>query len=415
MLAALIIIGDEILTGRTQDLNGYWLADYLTKVGIELNKIIIVHDSEKEIHHALSSCMQSCDIVFTSGGLGPTRDDITKNVLAKFFDKELISDQESTNLITKLYEKFDRQWTPELNDYHYYPKDFKLTDNLNGFAPGLSFFQNGKALFSAPGVPREFQSMVENIFLPMIKDHFSSDDFHPTQLFAIRTKGIPEERIFKEVCPNLWDQLSSIAKVSSLPHLLGVDIVLYIEQSKFEKKSSDAKKLIEESALAQYVWQYGNLELAEYIVTLCREKNLTVGFAESCTGGLTSSKITDISGSSSIFNGAIVSYANEVKENILGVKRQTLIDHGAVSEQCALEMAIGARKALATDLAISFTGIAGPTGGSEQKPVGTVGIGWSCEKESSSEVLNFRGNRTSLKERFSRAGLFKLLELIMKH
>jgi nicotinamide-nucleotide amidase len=415
MKATLIIIGDEILSGRTRDINGFWLAGFLSKVGISLSNISVVQDDEQSIHNALEIALNSNEIVFTSGGLGPTKDDITKNVLANYFNKDIIQDNESIELVTNLYKKFDRPWTTETNDYHFYPKDFQLTDNLNGFAPGLCFFNNGKALFSAPGVPREFSSMVENIFLPLIKDSNPKDILIPIKLLPIRTRGIPEEKIFSELCPNLWNDLSKVAKVSSLPHLLGVDIVLYIEEINYEEKSKEVKEIIAKTDLPQFIWQYGELELEELIVKICREKNITIGFAESCTGGLTSSKITNVSGSSSVFLGSVISYANEVKTNLLNVKEQTLINFGAVSTECAKEMAKGAREVLKSDYAISFTGIAGPGGGTEQKPVGTVGIGWSGPNETSSEVLNFKGDRIGLKERFSRAGLFKLLDQINSH
>lgn len=415
MKATLIIIGDEILTGRTRDINGFWLASFLSKVGIELSLISVVKDDQKSIHSALEAALKNNDIIFTSGGLGPTKDDITKNVLANFFNKEIISDSESIDLITNLYKKFDRPWTTETNDYHFYPKDFQLTDNLNGFAPGLSFVENGKVLFSAPGVPREFSSMVENIFLPIIKEKFAKESLRPIKILPIRTRGIPEEKIFSELCPNLWEDLSKVAKISSLPHLLGVDIVLYIDESEYEEKLKQAKDIISKTELPQHIWQYGELELEELIVKICKNKNLTIGFAESCTGGLTSSKVTNVSGSSSVFLGSIISYANEVKTNLLKVEQDTLKQFGAVSLECAKEMAIGAREVLKADYTISYTGIAGPGGGSEKKPVGTVGIGWSGPRESSSEIYNFKGDRIGLKERFSRAGLFKLLDQINSH
>jgi nicotinamide-nucleotide amidase len=412
MNAALIIIGDEILSGRTRDLNGFWLSKFLTKKGIALKKIVVINDSEQEIHATLKDCLNDHDIILTSGGLGPTKDDITKTVLANYFDKELTSTDQSIALIKSLYNKFDRQWTTETNDYHYYPKDFILTDNPMGYAPGLVYHQDSKIIMCAPGVPREFSAMVEEIFLPMIEENFDFKNLKPISLFSVRTKGVAEATIFNELCPDLWDKLNSIAKLSSLPHLLGTDLLLYIENSKYEKSVEEIKNVINDSKLKEHVWQFGNLELEELVVQKCIEKNLTIGFAESCTGGLTSSKITNVSGSSKVFYGSVVSYANDVKMNLLKVKEETLKSFGAVSEQCALEMAIGAKEAMGTDFAVSFTGIAGPGGGSAEKPVGTVGIGISGPQNSISKVYNFRGDRLGLKERFSRAGLFLLLEHI---
>ncbi|OUR97820.1 hypothetical protein A9Q84_06370 [Halobacteriovorax marinus] len=415
MKTALLIIGDEILAGNTRDLNGHWLSTYLPKLGLSLNQIKIVHDGKEEIQASLDILFKDHDIVFCSGGLGPTKDDITKNVMADYFNKELISDAKSISHIENLYKKIDKEWTTETNDYHFYPQDFELTDNINGLAPGLFYHENEKTILCAPGVPREFSSMVEEVFTPKLISLYGTEVFKPTELFSIRTKGMPEEKIFTTLCPTLWEDLSKMAKVSSLPHLLGVDIVLYMDKSKSEEIKKEVIELINSSPLKEYVWQFGNLELEELVVKLATEKNLTIGFAESCTGGLTSSKITNISGSSRVLLGSIISYANSIKENMLNVSRVTLENHGAVSKECAHEMANGARVAIGCDISISYTGIAGPTGGSEEKPVGTVGIGWSTKETSGSDIFNFRGDRVGLKERFSRMGLFLLLDLIKKY
>ncbi|WP_372654988.1 nicotinamide-nucleotide amidohydrolase family protein [Halobacteriovorax sp.] len=415
MNCALLIIGDELLAGRTRDLNGHWLSKYLPSVGLKLKQIKIINDHEAEIKASIVELYETVDIIITSGGLGPTKDDITKNILAKHFQKDLIFDDKSIELIKSLYAKFDKEWTPSKNAYHYYPRDFELLNNLNGYAPGLLYTSKGKTILSAPGVPREFKSMVENTFVPKLKEIYSDDSFQVTDLFSIRTRGVPEEIIFGELCPTLWEDLSEIAKVSSLPNLLGIDIVLYFNQADKDITISKAKAIIESSALKEHVWQYGNLELEELIVKEATEKKLTIGFAESCTGGLTSSKITDISGSSQIFYGSIVSYANSVKTNLLKVNANTLENFGAVSVECAKEMALGARNALECDIAISYTGIAGPGGATPTKPVGTVGIGWATKSENSSTLLYHKGDRLGLKERFSRSGLFKLLELIRDH
>ncbi len=415
MNCALLIIGDELLAGRTRDLNGYWLSKFLPSVGLKLTQIKIINDSEEAIKTSLDDLFKKVDIVMTSGGLGPTKDDVTKNIIASYFKKDLVSNKESIALIHQLYAKFDREWNTEKNAYHFFPEGFELLDNLNGYAPGLFFHENGKTILSAPGVPREFSSMVENAFLPKLKTIYSSDNFKEMEFFSIRTRGVPEETIFGELCPTLWDDLSSIAKISSLPHLLGIDIVLYFSPGERDEIIRKAKEIIESTELKSHVWQYGNLELPELIVSEATEKNLTIGFAESCTGGLTSSKITDVSGASKVFFGSIICYANSVKTNLLKVDPKTLENFGAVSVECAKEMALGTLGAIGCDIAISFTGIAGPGGGSPTKPVGTVGIGWATKTQNSSKILHHKGDREALKERFCRSGLFKLLDLIREY
>jgi len=410
MKLALIIIGDEILSGRTQDANGPWFTKFLANKGLELNEINIVHDDEALLEKSLELAFQNNDIVMTTGGLGPTEDDKTKKICANFFGKALKESQKSIDCVLKNYEKFDKAWTKENNFYHIFPEDFEPINNPAGLAPGLFYTANGKTLCCAPGVPREFQKMTEQELWPKIEESFADKERLTT--FSIRTVAVPEEIIFYDLCPGLWDKLAEFGKVSSLPHNMGVDIVITLKKENHKEIEKQIINLIESTPLKKNVWQYGNLELPEYIIEKAREKNLKIAFAESCTGGLTASSITDIAGCSDIFLGSIVAYANEVKMKCLNVKKETLDNFGAVSKECALEMADGVKKLTGADITISFTGIAGPGGGTEEKPVGTVGIGWATKKGSDSKVYQFRGDRIKLKERFCHRGLYKLLQLI---
>jgi nicotinamide-nucleotide amidase len=410
MKLAMIIIGDEILSGRTVDANGPWLTKFLASKGLELNEINIVHDDESLLDEALTKAFNHNDIVMTTGGLGPTEDDKTKKVCANYFGKALKESSKTIEVVSKNYAQFEKVWAKENNFYHIFPEDFEALDNPAGLAPGLFYQSNGKTLFCAPGVPREFQKMTDQVFWPKIKNQLSDKQRKTT--FSIRTVAIPEEILFFELCPGLWEKLSEFGKVSSLPHNMGVDIVITLDEEGHEEAQKKIIEIMENTAAKDNVWQYGNLELPEYILQKAREKGLKIAFAESCTGGLTSSLITDISGSSDVFLGSIVSYANEVKENVLGVKADTLKNHGAVSVETALEMARGALKVTGADITISFSGISGPTGGSKEKPVGTVAIGWATKTESDSKIYNFKGGRIKLKERFAHRGLYKLLELI---
>jgi nicotinamide-nucleotide amidase len=233
----------------------------------------------------------------------------------------------------------------------------------------------------------------------------------------VKTWHVPESKIFKVMAPNLWQELTKFGSVSSLPHFGGVDIGVEIEaknESELIQKEEAVLAHINQTEVKNHIWHIGPESLEEVIVKTAISKKLTIGFAESCTGGLCASRITDVAGSSAVFLGSIVSYANSVKENALQVKTQTLIDHGVVSLETAHEMAKGAREKLQVDIAIATTGIAGPGGGSDQKPVGTVGIGFATKDDSGSEILHFLGDRLTLKQRFSQAALFKLLELIRK-
>lgn len=412
MNIGLLVIGDEILNGKIKDLNATWLASYVQKTPLQLKSVLFVKDDESDMIEAMNFLSQKVDIVITTGGIGPTKDDKTKEVMAKFHKKKIVENSSAKELAIRLYKKINREWSADKSNYHMLPEDFIATDNPGGLAPGL-VYDNGKKLFmSAPGVPKEFQQMFEEVFLPRILEKFQEEKVE-YEIFNIRTFGIPEEKIFFDLCPNLWEELEPFGKVASLPQIMGVDITMVLEKnSQIENKKTQIKNIVENSALKENIWQYGTLSMPEFVIKKAQEKNLTFSFAESCTGGLSSSRITDISGSSQVFLGGVVAYDNQVKTDILGVQENTLKEFGAVSAQTAKEMAVGALKKLKTDFAISYSGIAGPGGGTPTKPVGTVAIGWASKNDSGSEIFHFFGDREKLKMRFSEKGLQILLQLI---
>jgi nicotinamide-nucleotide amidase len=410
----LIVIGNELLNGKIQDLNSHFLAQQLYKQNHELNQVHVIADNEKQFLSTMKTAINQSDVIITCGGLGPTKDDLTKNMLAKFFNKEVLYSEQSYKVTTDHYKRGKREYDQKNIDYHNIPENFKAINNPVGFAPGLGYIDSEeKFVFACPGVPSEFQAMLTQEILPQLNINTSKVIKH----IIIKTWKVPEAKIFHELCPKLWDTLSSFGEVSSLPHFYGVDVAVKLVESTKEEihqKEQKITALIKETKLAPYIWNIGPESLPEFIVKVATENKLTIGFSESCTGGLCASQITDISGSSSIFWGSIVSYANEVKIKSLTVSQETLKNHGAVSEQTALEMAIGAKKELGVDIAVSTTGIAGPGGGSAEKPVGTVGIGVCSEKSQTSQVYHFHGDRLTLKKRFSDRALVVLLEEILK-
>lgn len=411
---SMIVIGDEILNGRTTDLNGTWLTKYLFKHGLQFKSLRFIRDDVEEIHNALTAALNDSDIVITSGGIGPTLDDKTKNTLASYFNKKIVENADVAKIVTENYIRFGRTWTKESNHYHFFPEDFVATKNPKGLAPGITYFTPDKKLIMAgPGVPREFTEIVDVEFLPLIKKYFH-DRFEENYQTVVRTQGVPEEKIFFELCPSLWKDLEVFGKVSSLPHTIGIDIVIsyHGDANSHEKKKQQIKNLISKTPLIDHVWQWGNLSVAELVLEKAKTKKCTFAFAESCTGGLTSSKITDLPGSSAVFHGSIISYDNSVKENVLKVKSETLKNFGAVSIETAKEMARGARELLKTDYAISISGIAGPDGGTVEKPNGTVAIGFASKNKNGAELFLFPGDRIRLKERFSDKALLRLLELM---
>ena len=414
----LILIGNELLNGKIQDKNAAWLASFTHENHFKLDQVHIVPDDEQMFKETLKAATKSADIVLTSGGLGPTQDDLTKKMMAKFFDKTIAFSESSLSITQNHYSRYQREYQQDKFDYHNIPKDFIPFHNPVGFAPGLGYyFDKNKFIASAPGVPSEFRSMVEEVIFPYLKEKLTFDTLLQKHV-TIKTWKVPESKIFMKMAPGLWERLSEIGQVSSLPHLGGVDIGVEIKAETWEEikiKEKQIISLINETEVKDHVWNIGSESLEEVIVQKAISKNLKIGFAESCTGGLCASRITDISGSSAVFWGSIVSYSNEVKMKALGVSEQTLKDHGAVSLETAKEMATGALKNMNLDIAITTTGIAGPGGGSIEKPVGTVGIGVATKTNASSEVFQFQGNREQLKFRFSQVALFKLLEEIMKY
>lgn len=417
MRFGLLLIGDELLDGKTTDANTKHLGTFLHGLGLSLSHTLATSDDDDEIAKCLSLLYTelSCDIVITSGGLGPTPDDKTKLAFGKYFKQDIVQREDVAQLVTEQYLAFGREWTVGQNNYDYFPKDFVALRNPIGLAPGLlHFHDNGtKALACAPGVPREFAAMLKESIYPVLSTHFKLVG-RDTKRLCVRTLGVPEETIFFKLAPTLWRDLEELGSVASYPHAMGVDIVVRPNQKSQSGWLEQGIELIKSSAVAPHIWQIGEEELAPFLINLLREKKLTLSFAESCTGGLAASLITDISGSSDIFLGSFVTYANEMKVSSLGVKPQSLEQFGAVSTQVASEMAMGARKNSGSDIAVAFSGIAGPGGGSEQKPVGTVAIAISSRFGEFAEIFQFKGGRELLKLRFALKGLHLAREEALK-
>ena len=403
MRIGMLIIGSELLQGKVTDANTVWMAQYLRPWNLRLQMTLTVSDEHQDIQAALNMLYQHCDGIICSGGLGPTADDITKNSLGVFFGKTLDANTQARSVTEANYARFERILAPN-HGYGYLPADFEALNNPSGFAPGLWYEEKQRCLLAAPGVPKEFRDMLSEAFPLKFAPRIGSTQ--KLTLLNFRTRGVPEEKIFQELAPELWDQLSQFGNVSSLPHVLGVDIGITVE----DKNVSAVQKIIHQSPVASHVWHQGFESLEELIVGKALARGLTFGFAESCTGGLCSHRMTNVTGSSQVFWGSIVSYDNSIKTNLLQVKETTLAQHGAASEATACEMASGACRALKTSLAISLTGIAGPGGGSVGKPVGTVWVGIATEGRVTAKKFEFRGDRETLKLRFSQIALYTLLD-----
>lgn len=389
--AEIITIGDEILFGQIVDTNTQWIGTQLTDIGIRPARKTSVGDNRQDILDAFTQASQRVDVVIVTGGLGPTRDDITKHTFCEYFGTELEINQDALALVTEFFAKRGRAMT-ELNiQQAALPKNCTYIPNLWGTAPGMWFEKDGVIYVSLPGVPYEMKSLMEFEILPRLKARFST---HIIQHKSIRTIGIGESFLAERISG--WeDALPEHIKLAYLPHFGQVRLRLTgtgTDQDVLEKELAEqvasVLPLIEE-----HVFGYDSDELETVIGTLLMNSNATVGTAESCTGGYVANQITGIPGASRYYEGSVVSYSNDVKMNVLGVSSETLDAYGAVSEQTAREMAEGARRLLNTTFAISTTGIAGPDGGTAEKPVGTVWIACATPDETFTQLLTLRNNR----------------------
>lgn len=410
--AEIITIGDEILFGQIVDTNTQWIGTQLTDIGVRPVRKTSVGDTRSDILDAFHQASQRVNIVIVTGGLGPTRDDITKHTFCEYFGTELEINQDALALVTEFFAKRGRPMT-ELNiQQAALPKNCTYIPNLWGTAPGMWFEMDEVIYVSLPGVPYEMKNLMEFEILPRLKARF------PTQIIqhkSIRTMGIGESFLAEKIAA--WeDALPEHIRLAYLPHFGQVKLRLTAsgtDQAAIERDLSaqvaSVLPLIEE-----YVFGYDSDELETVIGTLLMNGNATLATAESCTGGYVANQITSIPGSSRYYEGSVVSYSNEVKKHVLGVSEETLAAYGAVSEQTAREMAEGARRLLNTTFAIATTGIAGPDGGTPEKPVGTVWIACATPEETFTQLLTLRNNRKINIELTSSYALNLLRKTILK-
>lgn len=389
--AEIITIGDEILFGQIVDTNTQWIGTQLTDIGIRPVRKTSVGDVKGDILDAFTQASQRANIVIVTGGLGPTRDDITKHTFCEYFGTELEINQDALALVTEFFAKRGRTMT-ELNiQQAALPKNCTYIPNLWGTAPGMWFEKEGVIYVSLPGVPYEMKSLMEFQILPRLKERFST---HIIQHKQIRTIGIGESFLAEKIAD--WeDALPGHIKLAYLPHFGQVKLRLTgtgTDQAALQQQLDEQVALLL-PLIEEHVFGYDSDELETVIGALLINSNATVATAESCTGGYVANQITSVPGSSRYYEGSVISYSNAMKMNVLGVAAETLETYGAVSEQTAREMAEGARRLLNTTFAISTTGIAGPDGGTPEKPVGTVWIACATPEETFTQLLTLRNNR----------------------
>ena len=391
MKAEIINIGDELLIGQVVNTNASWMAAQLNKAGIRVVQTTTIADDDKAIKTSLDQAFKRVDIVLISGGLGPTKDDITKKSLTEYFDAKLVFHEPTYEQVKKIFaaRKFP---VSEINRQQAMIPD-KCTPlfNKNGTAPGMWFEKEGKIAVSMPGVPFEMKAMMEEQVIPKLVRHFNLGTIlHKT----VMTTGMPESMLAEKI--KTWEEnLPAHIKLAYLPQPGIVRLRLSAKGKDGDRLRAEIEEQVKklQQIIPEIIYGYDDVLLEEVVGQRLRQRGQTVATAESCTGGYIAHLITSISGSSDYFEGAVVSYSNRVKSEMLGVSEKTLETHGAVSREVVTEMAEGARKKLKTDYALAVSGIAGPTGGTEEKPVGTVWIALAGPEGTEAQLFHFGEHR----------------------
>jgi nicotinamide-nucleotide amidase len=407
--AEIIAIGNEITTGLIQESNSTYMSKRLNEEGVDVVRIIGIGDNESDIVSSIDEALNRSNIVITTGGLGPTHDDITKQVLIRMFESESKQDSQVLQDIEKFFRNRGRAMPEYSKSQSFVPHNAEILYNEKGTAPGFRFKRNENSLFVLPGVPLEMRHLFEKYIATEIRKIGKKKIGHR----ILNTTGITESRLWEQV--GSIESLNEIVQIASLPSHLGIRIrlsALGTNESETQEKLDKAENFFQEK-ISELIYGKGDEPLEEIIGRLLKEQNKSLALAESCTGGLISHRITNVSGSSQYFLEGMTTYSNEAKIKRLGVPENIIETYGAVSKETAIAMAEGMRKTSGADLAVSVTGIAGPTGGTKEKPVGLTYIGISGEWVCESQQFIFPQDRVKNKERAAQAALnFLRLELL---
>ena len=424
MRAEIITIGDELLIGQVVDTNSAWMAQRLNEYGIVLHQITSVHDDRQHILTAIDEAFSRADIILTTGGLGPTKDDITKQVLCDYFHTTLVDDARVREHIYTLYKDRPDVLNRLTATQWLVPESATILPNRVGSAPIMVFrkevektskfvFQNSKLLIAMPGVPHEMQIAMHEQVLPYLSKCTSHNSQLPIIHRTLLLYGIAESTL--AILIEDWENaLPPSMHLAYLPKdgIIRLRLSSYGEATneEIEQQLSALQPLI-----SDYIIATEDLPLEVILGNLLKQRGMTISTAESCTGGRLAAVLNAQSGSSAFYMGSVVAYANDVKEQVLGVQQDTLQKYGAVSEQTVREMVNGVRALMHTDYAIATSGIAGPTGGTADKPVGTVWIAWATPEGTSAECFHFgvAREREQITQRAVTTALVKLIQSII--
>lgn len=411
MNAVIISIGNELLNGQVMNTNAAFIAQKLNSAGIGVQQIVTIGDDETQIVSAFDAYLQKHDIAVVTGGLGPTHDDVTRSAVCKFFNTDLILDDAALTNIKAIMQKRNIPLTKTAEDQARVPRGCIVIPNRHGTASGMLFERGNKFFIVMPGVPYEMESMVTDFLLPYFQKKNVGQVIYQRTL---KTTGISESSLTTQLGD--LNQLLQGASLAFLPAPSGVRLritVIERETQRAEQKLKEVENRIRTKA-EKHIYGIDEEELEDVVGKILTERKLTIAIAESCTGGEIAHRITNVPGSSNYFERGVITYSNRSKTEILGIKEALIQQHGAVSKEVAEAMALGIRQAAKTDIGISTTGVAGPTGGTPEKPIGLVWIGYSDAHETLALKFHFGDERIRFKERTSQAALELVRRKLLK-
>ncbi|GAB6136953.1 competence/damage-inducible protein A [Halanaerobaculum tunisiense] len=408
MQAEIITIGTELLLGQIVDTNSQWLAERLAEIGIDLYYKATVGDNKERLLETISQGLERSDLLITTGGLGPTQDDITREAIADSLGLALVKSEAALDQVKSYFTAANKDMSTNNLRQAYLPQGAKILPNNQGTAPGILVEKEGKIVVALPGVPLEMKAMMKQEVIPYLQEnHLDQEEIYSK---VIKTCGIGESTLEEKIADILREQTNpTIAPLASQGEVkLRLTAKADSKQQAQELIKQEEKDLAER--IGKYIYGYNDDTLEDVVADLLWEQELTVAIAESCTGGLIGHRLTSVPGSSAYFKQGIISYSNQAKQDLLQVREETLQEFGAVSSQTAKEMAIRAREAAGTDLGLATTGIAGPGGGTSEKPVGLVYLALADSQGVTSYQFNFNGSRYRVKYLTSQT-LLNLLRL----
>jgi nicotinamide-nucleotide amidase len=390
--AAIVSTGDELTTGRILDSNASWIADKLFEMGVDVTCVLTVGDYPERLEWAWRQAIARADVVISTGGIGPTADDLTSETVARVLGVPLVEDVESAEKIRRWFSASGRPMPENNLKQSLVPRGAVIVPNALGTAPGYRAERDGRHVVVLPGVPREMKPMVEETVLPWLRAQRGGAVYLAR---TFQTFGVTESGLDELVAGVVDPSEGRVSFRASFPEV-SVRVVVHGEPEVARQRLAVVGDRLR-AAIGTGCYGEGAITMEETVGTLLRERGATVATAESCTGGLVAHRLTNVPGSSAYVRGAVVAYANEAKRQVLGVSAATLETHGAVSEETAAEMAAGARRALGADIAVSTTGVAGPDGGTPEKPVGTVCLGLSSAEDTVAARYQLWGTRDWVK------------------